>query len=197
MGSRKALWAERETNVGVAGFQTAANSALDSGGLLLRRNPPMKSELKIGDAAPGFEATAVGGEYPAPTTVSLQQLRGQQVVLYFYPKDATPGCTTQACALRDSWQEVKKRALVFGVSVDSVASHQKFIAKYGLPFPLLSDEGKAMVEAYGVWVEKSMYGKTYMGVERSTFVIGADSKLKAVFRKVKPAEHVELLLEVL
>src|ERR1700679_388400 len=151
----------------------------------------MSKELKIGDAAPAFAATAVGGAYGAGHEVLLKDFRGKTVVLYFYPKDDTPGCTKQACGLRDAWRDFEKKAEVFGVSVDSVKSHEKFIAKYGLPFPLLSDEDQKIVEAYGVWVEKSMYGKKYMGTERSTFVIGPDGKIKAVFRKVKPEEHTE------
>jgi peroxiredoxin Q/BCP len=119
------------------------------------------------------------------------------VVLYFYPKDDTPGCTTQACGLRDVWAELSAKAVVFGVSTDPEKSHRKFIDKYSLPFPLLSDADQELVKDYGVWVEKSMYGKTYMGTERSTFVIGPDGVLKAVFRKVKPAEHASLLLDVL
>ncbi len=137
---------------------------------------------------------AVGGEYGEGKEVSLGDFKGHTVVLYFYPKDDTPGCTAQACGLRDAWGEFKKKAEVFGVSIDAVKKHQKFIEKFDLPFPLLSDESKKIVEDYGVWVEKSMYGKKYMGTERSTFVIGPDQKIKAILRKVKPAEHVEQLL---
>ncbi|HEX8678852.1 MAG TPA: thioredoxin-dependent thiol peroxidase [Chthoniobacterales bacterium] len=157
----------------------------------------MAFELKVGDRAPDFRATAVGGKYAAGREVSLEDLRGRPVVLYFYPKDDTPGCTTQACALRDSWAEMETRGEIFGVSPDSVASHAKFIQKHQLPFPLLADVDHKIVEAYGVWVEKSMYGKKYMGTERSTFVIDADGRLSAVFRKVKPEEHVDLLLNAL
>src|SRR3954449_1891943 len=134
----------------------------------------MANELKVGDAAPEFTATAVGGKYGAGQEVSLRQLRGRPVVLYFYPKDDTPGCTVQACGLRDSWTQLEKRGEIFGVSVDSAASHEKFIRKHQLPFPLLADVDKKIVQDYGVWVEKSMYGKKYMGAERSTFVIDAD-----------------------
>src|SRR2546428_4610599 len=153
----------------------------------------MKTELQPGDPAPQFAATAVGGKYGAGAQVSLRDFEGQTVVLYFYPKDDTPGCTTQACGLRDAWPDFEGKAVVFGVSPDPAASHAKFIEKHALPFPLLADEDRKIVEAYGVWVEKSMYGKRYMGTERSTFVIGGDGKLKAVLRKVKPAEHVALL----
>ncbi len=155
------------------------------------------SLLVPGSAAPAFSAVAVGGPYGDGTPVSLSDFAGKHVVLYFYPKDDTPGCTTQACALRDIWAELSEKAVVFGVSTDPEKSHRKFIDKYSLPFALLSDTTQQLVEGYGVWVEKSMYGKTYMGTERSTFVIGPDGVLKAVFRKVKPAEHAQLLLDAL
>jgi len=119
--------------------------------------------LKVGDLAPDFSARAIGGKYGDGESVTLQQLRGRPVVLYFYPKDDTPGCTAQACGLRDAWKDFAERAEVFGVSVDSEKSHQKFIAKYNLPFPLLSDPEKKIVNDYGIWVEKIMYGKKYMG----------------------------------
>lgn len=153
----------------------------------------MSKELQAGDKAPAFSATAVGGEFGEGATVKLSDFKGGKVVLYFYPKDDTPGCTTQACALRDSWKDFKGKVTLFGVSTDSASSHAKFISKYGLPFPLLVDEEKKIVNAYGVWVEKSMYGKKYMGTERATFVIGPDGKIDAVFQKVKPAEHADLL----
>ncbi len=159
--------------------------------------PVMENTLNVGDPAPQFTSTAVGGKYGVGSPISLADYVGQNVVLYFYPKDGTPGCTTQACGVRDSWNALSQLAVVFGVSPDGPAAHQKFIDKYELPFPLISDESKEIAQAYNVWVEKSMYGKTYLGVERSTFVIGADGKLKAIFRKVKPAEHVEALLSVL
>ncbi len=150
---------------------------------------PSESELAAGDEAPPFKATAVGGNYGAGREVSLADFRGKPVVLYFYPKDDTPGCTVQACGLRDSWADLEGRAQIFGVSVDSAGSHQKFIDKFQLPFPLLSDPEKRIVQAYGVWVEKSMYGKKYMGSERSTFVIDGSGRIAAVFRKVKPEAH--------
>jgi peroxiredoxin Q/BCP len=149
--------------------------------------------LALGDSAPPFEAAAVGGAHDG-RTVSLSGLRGRTVVLYFYPKDDTPGCTAQACGLRDAWPAVAGQAEVFGVSIDSVNSHAKFIEKHALPFPLLSDPEKRMVNAYGVWVQKSMYGRKYMGTERTTFVIGPDGRIRAVFRKVKPGEHAALVL---
>jgi thioredoxin-dependent peroxiredoxin len=157
----------------------------------------MTKELQAGDKAPAFSTVAVGGSYGEGTRVSLSDFKGQNVVLYFYPKDDTPGCTTQACGLRDAWKEFANKAVVFGVSIDPAKSHAKFITKHNLPFPLLVDEDRTMVAAYRVWVEKSMYGKKYMGTERTTFVIGPDGKIKALLRKVKPAEHVELVLEAL
>jgi len=153
-------------------------------------------ELTPGMPAPDFEALAVGGKYgPEGATVRLADFRGVTVVLYFYPKDDTPGCTAQACAMRDRWEHLKRPdTVLFGVSVDSPESHRKFIEKYALPFPILSDESKALVTAYGVWVEKSMYGKTFLGTERSTFVIRPDGRIKSVFRRVKPDAHTDILL---
>ena len=157
----------------------------------------MSDSLKAGSKAPAFQAPVVGGNYETGQKLKLSDLKGETVVLYFYPKDDTPGCTKQACALRDGWKQIAEKARVFGVSIDSVTSHEKFIKKHELPFPLISDEDMAIVNAYGVWVEKSMYGKTYMGTERTTFVIGPDGKIKAVFPKVKPDDHLDLVLAVL
>jgi len=154
-------------------------------------------ELKIGDAAPAFQATAVGGIYGAGQPVKLDDFKGSILVLYFYPKNDTPGCTRQACDLRDTWGEIQSRAELFGVSVDTAESHEKFIKKHGLPFPLLSDADKKIVQSYGVWVEKSMYGKKYFGTERSTFVIGPDLRIVTILKRVKPAEHVTLLAKAL
>jgi peroxiredoxin Q/BCP len=154
-------------------------------------------ELKVGDPAPGFRATAVGGKYGSGQEVTLGDVRGNPLVLYFYPKDDTPGCTTQACGLRDAWGEIKSRATIFGVSVDPAKSHTRFIEKFKLPFPLLSDPEKKMVNAYGVWGEKSFMGKKYMGTERSTFVIDRQGTISAIFRKVKPGEHVDLVKDAL
>jgi len=147
--------------------------------------------VALDSMVPDFTAASTGGDF----TLSAQ--RGKTVVLYFYPKDHTPGCTSQACGLRDAWSDFESHAEIFGVSIDSPASHQKFIDKFKLPFPLLADTDRKLVEAYGVWVEKSMYGKKYMGVERSTFVIGADGRIARIFRKVKPEEHVDLLKNAL
>lgn len=155
------------------------------------------AQPKIGDPAPAFHAIAVGGKYGTGQVVRLEDFQGQSVVLYFYPKDDTPGCTAQACGLRDAWSEFDGRAEIFGVSIDSSASHEKFIAKYDLPFPLLSDPEKKIVTAYGVWVEKSMYGRKYMGAERTTFVIDPRGRIAKILRMVKPAEHVALLQEAL
>ena len=154
-------------------------------------------ELKIGDQAPNFKAVAVGGIYGGGQEVKLLDFKGATLVLYFYPKDETPGCTKQACDLRDAWGEIQSKAELFGVSVDGVESHRKFITNNGLPFPLLSDGDKSMVNAYGVWVEKSMYGKKYLGTERTTFVVGPDQTIAKILKKVKPAEHVTLLLKSL
>jgi thioredoxin-dependent peroxiredoxin len=157
----------------------------------------MSTELKIGDPAPDFEATAVGGIYGGGQKVKLKDFAGSSLVLYFYPKDGTPGCTAEACELRDSWRELQSKAELFGVSVDSTESHQEFIKKNGLPFPLLSDPNRDIVKAYQVWVEKSMYGKKYMGTERTTYLLGPDQKIKAILKKVKSPGHVALLLQAL
>jgi peroxiredoxin Q/BCP len=158
----------------------------------------MSTSLQVGDKAPSFSTTAVGREYGTDTPLKLSDLKGQAVVLYFYPKDDTPGCTTQACGIRDEWKEIQSTgAALFGVSIDPVKSHEKFITKFDLPFPLLSDTDKSIVEAYGVWVEKSMYGKKYMGTERTTFIIDPKGKIAAIFPKVKPAEHTELVIKAL
>jgi peroxiredoxin Q/BCP len=149
--------------------------------------------VEKGQKAPDFTLTADTGE-----SVTLSQLRGSPVVLYFYPKDDTPGCTAQACGLRDIWAELQgKGAVVLGVSPDSPKRHVKFKEKYGLPFALLSDERHEVAETYGTWVEKSMYGKTYMGMERSTFVIDAEGNVAEVMRKVKPDEHADDVLAAL
>lgn len=158
----------------------------------------MQASLKVGDQAPSFSTTAVGGPYGDGMPIQLSDLKGQPVILYFYPKDDTPGCTTQACGIRDSWNEIKETgAVLLGVSVDPIKAHAKFIAKFDLPFPLLADTDKFLVEAYGVWIEKSMYGKKYMGAERTTFIIDQKGKIAAIFPKVKPAEHAKLILKAL
>jgi peroxiredoxin Q/BCP len=149
--------------------------------------------IDTGDTAPDFTLPDQHG-----TPVTLSDLRGQTVVLYFYPKADTPGCTTQACSVRDRRPEYEHaNAVVLGVSPDPVKAVAKFDDKYTLGFTLLADEDHAVCEVYGVWVEKSMYGKKYMGAERSTFVIGPDGTIAQVFRKVKPAEHDDLVLRAL
>jgi peroxiredoxin Q/BCP len=151
----------------------------------------------LNSKAPDFTAPVVGGSYKDGDTVTLSELKGQPVVLYFYPKDDTPGCTKQACGLRDGWKSIAKKALVFGVSTDPLKSHEKFIKKHELPFPLIADEDQKIVNSYGVWVEKSMYGKTYLGTERSTFIIGKDGKIAAILEKVKPEAHLDAVLALL
>jgi peroxiredoxin Q/BCP len=147
--------------------------------------------LKEGTAAPNFSVKDQNGE-----TLRLKDLRGQRVVLYFYPKDDTPGCTKEACSFRDSFADLKKRKIkVLGVSVDSEASHKKFIAKYQLPFTLLSDPDHSIADAYGVYGEKKFMGRTYMGVKRITYLIDEKGKIKKVFEKVKPDEHAREVLE--
>jgi peroxiredoxin Q/BCP len=149
--------------------------------------------VETGSPAPDFTLVSDAGE-----PVTLSALRGRPVVLYFYPKDDTPGCTTQACGIRDSWGEFEERgAVVLGVSPDGVTNHVKFKGKYGLPFTLLADEDHSVSEAYGTWVEKNRYGKTYMGVERSTFVIDADGDIARIMRRVKPDTHAADVLAAL
>jgi len=141
--------------------------------------------LTLGSRAPDFSLPADDG-----SMVSLAALRGAPVVLYFYPRDDTSGCTTEACEFRDNWKAVQAAgAVVLGVSPDGVASHRKFKRKYSLPFPLLADEGHAVAEAYGAWGQKSMYGRKYMGILRSTFLIDGGGRVAKVFEKVKPRGH--------
>lgn len=142
-------------------------------------------KLKEGDIAPAFTvATDQGGR------VSLADFKGKNVILYFYPKDDTPGCTKEACGFRDSYtQFTKKGAVVLGVSTDSVKAHQKFITKFELPFTLLADEDQELVQSYGVWGEKTFMGRTYQGTHRVTFLIGPDGRIKKIWPKVKPEEH--------
>ena len=147
-------------------------------------------KLKEGDQAPGFSAPVSGG-----VTVSLEELAGKHVILYFYPRDDTPGCTKEACAFRDHFAAFKKKgAVVLGVSIDPVKSHDKFVEKFKLPFPLLADVDKKIVEAYGVWGQKSFMGRKYLGIHRVTFLIGPDGRIKKIWPKVKPEEHAEEVL---
>jgi peroxiredoxin Q/BCP len=149
--------------------------------------------VEEGKPAPEFELTSDAGE-----TVTLAGLRGKPVVLYFYPKDDTPGCTAQACGIRDAYGEFERAgAVVLGVSPDSVSRHVKFKEKYGLPFTLLADPEHEVAERYGVWGEKTYMGRTYMGIRRSTFVIGPDGTLRKVMHDVKPATHADDVLAAL
>jgi peroxiredoxin Q/BCP len=146
-----------------------------------------------GEPVPQFKMTADDG-----SAVSNESMAGQRYVLYFYPKDDTPGCTTQACSLRDNYEQLMATGIeVFGVSPDSVASHVKFREKYDLPYRLLADVGHQVAESFGVWVEKSFAGRTYKGTERTTFIIGPDGRIEHVLARVKPVEHVEQVLEAL
>lgn len=148
------------------------------------------NSLDIGEKAPEFTLPSSDG-----TKISLKDFRGKKVVLYFYPKDMTPGCTIEACSFRDNIALLRTRgAEIVGVSADNVESHKKFGEKYELPFLLLSDEKKEVVNAYGVWKEKSMYGKKFMGIERTTFVIDENGKIAHIFRKVKVEGHTEEVL---
>lgn len=151
------------------------------------------AELQVGDVAPDFQAQTDTGE-----TVSLSDYRGKRVVLYFYPKDDTSGCTAQACSFRDAYADIEeKNAVVLGVSPDGVESHQKFKTKYDLPFTLLVDEDHSMAESYGVWGEKSMYGKTYMGIIRSQFVIDEEGKIVGLKYNVSPKNSLDEAVQVL
>jgi peroxiredoxin Q/BCP len=161
----------------------------------INSSAPAKKEagLQVGDAAPTLALTNDKNE-----KVSLQSFQGKKVVLYFYPKDDTPGCTNEACLFRDNMDRVRgKGAEVLGVSVDSVESHRKFRAKYSLNFSLLSDEEKKAVAAYGVWKQKSMYGRTYMGTERTTFIIDEQGIIRNIFAKVNVKGHVDEVIAAL
>jgi thioredoxin-dependent peroxiredoxin len=153
----------------------------------------LELKLKEGDKAPGFTVDISGGG-----KLSLGDLAGKNVILYFYPKDDTPGCTKEACAFRDNYQQfLDAGAVVLGVSPDPVKSHDKFVKKFNLPFTLLADSDKKIVEAYGVWGEKSFMGRKYMGTYRVTFLIGPDGRIKKIWPKVKPEEHASEVLAAL
>ena len=146
--------------------------------------------LEVGDKAPAFRTTDQDGD-----EVSLRDFKGKKVVLYFYPKDDTPGCTKEACSFRDGWSKFRRKGVaVLGVSVDDEKSHRKFADKFSLPFPLLADTDKEIVKAYGVWGEKSMYGRKYMGTHRVTYLIDEKGKIAAVWPKVKPDAHADEVL---
>lgn len=153
----------------------------------------MATTINPGDPAPPFSLPATDGK-----TITLRSFRGKPVVLYFYPKDDTSGCTTEACEFRDHWRAVQAAgAVVLGISPDGVPSHEKFRAKYRLPFPLLADTDHAVAGAYGAWGEKSMYGRKYQGILRTTFLIGPDGRVAQVFQKVKPKGHAAQVLDAL
>ena len=150
----------------------------------------MAKELKIGDPAPSFACPANGGQ-----TVSLSDFAKRKLVIYFYPKDNTPGCTTEAIDFTAAVKDFDKaNTSIVGVSADSVKKHENFIEKHNLGITLLADEGKDMLNAYGVWVQKKMYGREFMGIERATYLIGADGKIEQIWRKVKVKGHVEAVL---
>ncbi|MEZ5307244.1 MAG: thioredoxin-dependent thiol peroxidase [Pyrinomonadaceae bacterium] len=147
--------------------------------------------LSQGDKAPAFKAKDQDGK-----VVKLSDFKGQRLALYFYPRDMTPGCTKQACSLRDGFSELKKNNItVIGVSADDEASHQKFIAKHELPFTLIADTDHAVSELYGVWVEKNMYGKKYMGIKRTTFLVNEQGKLAKIMDKVNVADHAREVID--
>ena len=148
-------------------------------------------KLKEGDIAPDFEARDESGN-----TIKLSDMRGKKVVLYFYPKDNTPGCTAESCNLRDNYDDLKKAGyVVLGISSDNEKSHQKFIDKYDLPFHLIADTEKEVHDAYGTWVEKSMYGRKYMGTARTTFLIDENGKIEKIIDKVKTKDHTSQILD--
>ena len=153
----------------------------------------LKLSLKEGDRAPAFTVNTNGGG-----KISLADFKGRHVILYFYPKDDTPGCTKEACGFRDQFAAFEKRgAVVLGVSIDSPKAHDKFVDKFKLPFTLVSDEDKKIVQAYGVWGEKTFMGRKYLGTHRVTFLIGPDGTIKKIWPQVKPDEHVEEVLAAL
>src|ERR1039457_7513019 len=157
----------------------------------MAKSPELK--LKEGDTAPDFTAATSGGG-----NISLADFKGKNVILYFYPRDDTPGCTKEACAFRDGFDAFKKKgAVVLGVSTDSTKSHDKFVEKYKLPFTLVSDEDKQIVQAYGAWGQKSFMGRKYQGTYRVTFLIGPDGKIKKIWPAVKPTEHPREVLAAL
>jgi len=146
---------------------------------------PVNLKLQEGDPAPDFVGATNGGG-----RVSLADFKGKNVIIYFYPKDNTPGCNKEACGFRDQFAAFQEKgAVVLGVSTDSVKSHEKFVEKFKLPFLLLADEERKIVEAYGVWGQKSFLGRKYMGIHRVTFLIGPDQRIKKIWPKVKPEEH--------
>ena len=166
---------------------------LESGVVWPRMAKEPEITLKPGDKAPAFSSTATDG-----STVKLSDFKGKSVILYFYPRDDTPGCTKEACAFRDVYTDIAaKGAVVLGVSVDPVKSHVKFAEKFSLPFPLLADDEKKIVQAYGVWGEKVFMGRKYLGTHRVTFLIGPDGRIKNIWPTVKPEQHAAEVLAAL
>jgi thioredoxin-dependent peroxiredoxin len=150
------------------------------------------TKLKIGDLAPKINSTDQSGR-----TISLDEYKGKKVIIYFYPKDDTPGCTAEACNLRDNYEALLNKGFkILGISADSEQSHMKFINKYNLPFPLISDVNKEVINAYGVWGEKKMYGKSYDGIMRTTFIISEAGKIENIIDKVETSNHTEQILEL-
>lgn len=150
------------------------------------------AQIKVGEAAPQINAPDQDGKF-----INLAEYKGKKVILYFYPKDDTPGCTAEACNLRDNYSELLKKGFaIIGVSADDEKSHKKFIDKFDLPFPLISDTDKNVIKAYGAWGEKNMYGKIYEGILRKTFVISENGKIEHIFEKVDTKGHAEQILQV-
>ena len=155
--------------------------------------PDLELTLKEGDTAPEFSAETDGGK-----RISLAELKGKYIILYFYPRDDTPGCTKEACGFRDAWQELQDiGAVVLGVSTDSVKKHDKFVKKFSLPFPLLADENQSIVTDYGVWGLKKFMGREFMGTHRITFLINSEGKIEKIWPKVKPDQHAQEVLEAI
>ena len=153
--------------------------------------------LSIGDSAPDFSLPAIGGMYEEEKLISLKDFQGQRIVLFFYPRDLTPGCTLQGCDLRDYWKKIPEDVLVFGISTDSISKHSRFIEKYGFLHSLISDEKGEMASLYGVWKKKSLYGKIFNGIERTSFILDDRGFIEAIFPKVKPKEHIHQVLQYL
>lgn len=179
--SRAAKRSSQASNQKIKSKPTASKQAEDG------------QQLKVGQRAPAFTLPATDGQ-----PVRLSQFKGTTIVLYFYPKDDTPGCTKEACSFRDAFQQIQAaNAVLLGISADSVESHKKFSEKYHLPFLLLSDTDRRVVQAYGVWKERSLYGRKFMGIERTTFIIDQKGNIAKIFPKVKVESHVDEVLQAL
>jgi len=176
------------------------NQRSDYKRIALKKGTSMSdAEIRESQMAPDFTLAAIGPQDAVKNNqIHLFDLRGKAIVLYFYPKDDTPGCTAEACSFRDADHEMQKRGIVvLGISADSISSHQKFADKYGLSFPLLSDTDTIVSQRYGVWKEKSMFGKKYMGVNRETFLIDKEGVIRKIWHKVKPDDHASEVLQVI